>query len=268
MSTRTVLTALALLAATASAPLAQDNDTPPEAPLPETAATDEAPSVSVDAGVTLTSRFIYRGINLGQAPQVQPSLALNVGDFQAAVWSSHPIARPSDQSAETLAGAGNYREVNFWLLYNVDVGVGTLTPYVQNHYNPNNGPFFDLDNETTAHAFQGQLTFRGDERSAPVDAMVGYVFFGNDGADVVGSVYLEGGYSFDVSGLAMRAFAGGVPGRSPFNGVTESRAQVTNVGLSASRDIRLSDDFSLPLGVQFVVNPYTEDAFAAVSVSL
>lgn len=271
MSRCLALVLLALLALAASVPAAhaQDNDTPPEAPLPEGAAEpDAAPRVTVDAGVTLTSRFIYRGLNLGQGPQVQPRLALNAGGFQAAVWSSHPVARPADQSAETLSGAENYREVNVWLLYTLDIGVGTLTPYVQNHYNPNNGRVSDLDDETTAHAFQTQLTFRGDERSAPVDAMVGYVFYGNEAADVEGSVYLEGGYRFAVGDLAVRTFVGGVPGRSPFNGVTDSGPHVTNVGLSAARSLQITDGFSLPLGVAFVVNPYTEDAFAAVNVSL
>jgi hypothetical protein len=224
---------------------------------------EPAPTVTVDAGVTLASRFIYRGINLGEAPQIQPSLSLNAGDFQLSLWSSHPIAQPSDESIESPRDA-NYREVLFWALYNIDVGVGTLTPYMQNHYNPNVGELFNFDGGGDgAHFLQAQLMFSGDER-LPIDALIGWVFY-NDPGD---SIYLEGGYRFSVSGLDLRAFAGGVPGESPFNGVAEDEPTLTNVGLSASRTLDVSETLSLPVGVSFIFNPHTEDAFAVFSISL
>ncbi|MEM1056153.1 MAG: hypothetical protein AAGI52_11550 [Bacteroidota bacterium] len=232
-----------------------------EAPPPEVP--EDRPPVSLEAGLTLTSRFIYRGINLGEAPQVQPRLSLNVGDFQASLWGSHPLAQASDESVESPRDA-NYREVLLWMLYNIDVGVGTLTPYVQNHFNPNTGQLFDFaDNGDGAHFFQAQLMFSGDDR-LPVDALVGWVFYNDPGE----SVYFEGGYRFDLSGLNLRAFAGGVPGRSPFNGVPEDEVAITNIGLSAGRSIRLSDEFSIPVSVTFIANPYLEDAFAVFSISL
>lgn len=223
---------------------------------------DETPSISVDAGVTLASRFLYRGLNLGQAPQFQPLLTLNVGALQLASWSSHPLARPSDENASGFTGA-NYREVNFWAQYTIDTGVGTLTPYIQNHYNPNAGPFLDFSEDGNNYV-QAQLGFQGDDRSAPFDMMVGVVML-NDPAN---SVYLEGGYRFTASNLAMRAFVGGVPNRSPFNGVTDDGPHLTNVGLSATKELQITDRFALPLGVTFVANPYSHNAFAAVSVSL
>lgn len=222
-----------------------------------------APAVTVEAGLTLASRFIYRGINLGEAPQVQPRLSLNVGDFQFSLWGSHPLSQPSDENVESPRDA-NYREVLFWALYTFDVGIGTLTPYVQNHYNPNVGDLFDFaaDGEG-AHFLQAQLMFSGDER-LPVDAMVGYVFYNDPGR----SIYLEGGYRFTRSDLAFRAFAGGVLGESPFNGVSEDRPAFTNIGLTAARTLAISDVLSLPVGVSFIFNPYTEDAFAIFTVSL
>lgn len=219
--------------------------------------------VDVSAGVTLQSRFIYRGINLGEAPQVQPNVALSVGDFTIASWSSHPIAQPSDESVEAPRD-NNYREVLFYAFYDIDLGFGSLSPYVQNHYNPNTGRLFDTDNDGEgAHYVQAQLSFTGHE-DLPIDAMVGYVFYNDPGK----SVYLEGGYRFTVSDLAMRVFAGGVPARSPFNGVSEDTAALTNIGWTATKAIALSDTFSLPVGISFIFNPHLENAFAVFSVSL
>jgi hypothetical protein len=224
------------------------------------------PLVTLDAGVTFTSRFIYRGINLGEAPQVQPRVALDVGNFQVALWSSHPIAPRTDASENVaiVERGANYREVNLWMRYDIDVGIGTLTPYVQNHYNPNAGDVFNFDGGGEgAHFFQAQLMFAGNE-DLPVDLMVGYVFHN----DPERSVYLEAGYSFGVADTNVRVFAGGVPGRSPFNGVSTDEAALTNIGVSAERALRISETFGLPIGLSFVFNPYLEDAFAAVRLSL
>lgn len=223
------------------------------------------PLVRLDAGVTLTSRFIYRGINLGEAPQVQPRVSLNVENFQLALWSSHPIAPRTDASENVaiVERGANYREVNFWMRYDFDVGIGTLSPYVQNHYNPNAGDFLNFDGGGDgAHFLQGQLMFSGHE-ALPLDLMVGYVFHN----DPERSVYLEAGYRFTAGRTDLRVFAGGVPGRSPFNGVSTDEAAVTNIGVSASRTIPLTESYGLPLGLAFVFNPHLEDAFAAVSLS-
>ncbi|MEM8556374.1 MAG: hypothetical protein AAGG50_00885 [Bacteroidota bacterium] len=248
------------------AALAQESETAATASVPGTEPAEAEALVSIDAGVTLTSRFIYRGLNLGEAPQVQPRVALNVQNFQIALWSSHPLAPRTDatENVSMVTRGENYREVLFWMLYNIDVGIGTLTPYVQNHYNPNVGQLFDFDGGGDgAHFFQGQLMFSGND-SLPIDALIGYVFHNDPGR----SIYLEAGYRFTLAQTDLRVFAGGVPAKSPFNGVPTNEAALTNVGLSASRSIQVTEAFSLPIGFSFVFNPYLEDAFAAVSVSL
>ncbi len=227
---------------------------------------EAAPVVTLDAGVVLTSRFIYRGINLGEAPQVQPRVALSVENFQVGLWSSHPIAPRTDASENVpiVERGANFREVNFWMRYDIDLGIGTLTPYVQNHYNPNAGAFLNFDGGGDgAHFFQSQLMFSGNDE-LPFDVMVGYVFHN----DPDRSVYLEAGYRFGISETDLRVFAGGVPGRSPFNGVFTEEVAVTNVGVSASRSVPLSETFRLPVGFSFVFNPYVETAYAAVRLEL
>ncbi|MEM1128566.1 MAG: hypothetical protein AAGI71_18120 [Bacteroidota bacterium] len=269
-----LLLALALLLAP---PGLHAQDTPNEPPTDQartTSSTDDAestaqeadatPLVDVTAGVTLTSRFIYRGLNLGEAPQVQPNITLRVGHFELTGWSSHPIAQAADESVGSPRQA-NYREVLFWALYHIDVGVGTLTPYIQNHYNPNTGRLFDMDDGGDgAHFLQAQLMFSGHDGWLPIDAMVGYVVYNDPGR----SVYVEAGYRFSVDQVNLRAFAGGVPGKSPFNGVPERGAYITNVGLTATRAIPLTDRFELPLSVGLIFNPYTENAYGVFSLSL
>lgn len=243
------------------APAAMAQDVPATGEIPE--AEPPAPRVTLDASVTLTSRFLYRGLDLGQAPQVQPVIALGVGNFEFAAFSSHPLAPPLDEavSAAAVPDYVNYREVLLWMLYRIETAAGTFTPYVQNHFNPNAGRLFDFDNDAGAHHLQAQLFYNGPE-TFPIDFLVGYVFYG----PARESVYLEGGYSFEYAGLGVRTFISGTPGDSPFNGTDE--AAITQLGITASRAIPITDRFSLPLSATFSFNPYTENAFAAVAITL
>ena len=79
-------------------------------------------------------------------------------------------------------------------------------------------------------------------------------------------MYLEGGYRFYASGLAMRAFVRGTLAESPFNGTAE--AVLTVAGLSAARTIPITSASSVPVVVSFVMNPDTETPFATFSFSL
>lgn len=238
--------------------LAQEDEVREELPA-------EQPRVGVSMAVDFTSRFIYRGLDLGDSPQIQPRISLHAGGLELSLWASHPISPAADDEDNNPRRnvPEIYREVLLWARYDLDLGRATLSPYVQNHYNPNAGALFDFDGGGEgAHVLQAQLFLVGDADWIPLDVMAGWAFYN----DPHHSVYLEGGYRFQASGLAMRAFAGGTPAASPFNGTDE--AALTVLGLSARRTIVVTPAFSLPIAVSFVVNPYTEKPFAAFSVSL
>ena len=50
----------------------------------------EAPEVCL--GVDLVSRYIWRGINVGDAPSVQPSLSLEVRGFEIGAWGAYSLS--------------------------------------------------------------------------------------------------------------------------------------------------------------------------------
>lgn len=219
---------------------------------PEKAISQE---LTITPGVDITSRFIYRGLDLGSSPQIQPSIAFGYGDFNFVLWGSHPLALTPD-------GDG-YKEVKFWMNYTFDLGDFTLTPQIENHFDAN-ADLFDFDEDTGAHVFQASLRAAGKGDVAP-DLLLGYTFYG----PAENTIYVEAGVGFSVGDVGLRAFASGQysdPGGFVDLGY-DGDFVFNGLGLSASRHLRISNDISVPMGVLFALNPKTERAFMAFSIS-
>lgn len=216
-----------------------------------------AQELSIHPGVDLTSRFIYRGLDLGSSPQVQPSIALNYGDFNFTLWGSHPLSLTPDGE--------DYKEVKFWMNYTFDAGSFFVTPQIENHFNAN-ADLFDFDDETTTHVFQASVGIRAKGDVAP-DLLLGYAFWGNEGLEP--TLYVEAGVSFGLGDVALRPFfSTQYSDEGGFVDLDYGGDFVMNqIGIRASRHLRISDTISVPMGVLVAINPKTERAFTAFSIS-
>lgn len=219
--------------------------------------TTQAQELSIEPSATITSRFIYRGLDLGSSPQVQPSIAFNYGDFNFTLWGSHPLSLTPDGS--------DYKEVKFWMNYTFDLGNFTLTPQIENHFNAN-ADLFDFDEDTTTHVFQASVRAAAKGDVAP-DFLLGYAFWGAEGFEP--TLYLEAGVNFSVGDTGLRAFLSGQ--YSEEGGFVdlgyEGDFVFNQLGLSATRHLRISDSISVPMSVLVAINPKTERAFTAFSIS-
>lgn len=217
----------------------------------------QAQDITIDAGADLTSRFIYRGLDLGSSPQVQPRIGLIYEGFSFYLWGSHPFSTTPDGT--------DYKEVKFWMNYTFDFGEFLLTPQIENHFNAN-ADLFDFDDQTTTHVFQASLRAAGKGEVAP-DFLVGYAFWGPDGMEP--TLYLEAGVSFMTSGIGLRPFLStqySEPGGFVDLGY-EGDFVVTQIGLQAGRVIQISETARFPVGFMIAINPKTERAFTTFSVS-
>lgn len=216
-----------------------------------------ANDISIEPGADITSRFIYRGIDLGSSPQVQPSISFNYDNFNFTLWGSHPIALTPDDD--------DYKEVKFWMNYTFDAGNFTITPQLENHYDAN-AHLFDFDDESTTHVLQTSLSFAGKGDIAP-DLFVGYAFWGHQSMEP--TIYIESGLNVSLGDVQLRPFISGQ--HSDEGGFVDidygGDFVVNQVGLTAGRQFEISDRVSLPINVSFAVNPQTEQAITALAVS-
>ena len=204
-------------------------------------------------GADLVSRYVWRGFEFGESASIQPSLAYGFGGTEIGTWASYSL----------VPDGGLANEHDLWLSHTIVAGGSSVTLGLTSYYFPNAGAdIFDLDGGGEgAHYVEPFVSYEGDS-SFPIRLSVAAIVYN----DPNHSAYLEAGYPFEVAGTELEMTVGFIPAASGFYG-TESAA-FTNLSLSASRNLPISDQFALPLFVTYTLNPYAERSYLVFGVSI
>ncbi len=145
----------------------------------------------VGVSVDVVSRYLFRGADFGNAPNIQPTISYTISGFEIGAWAAYPVVSPAE---------GGEEEIDFYLTYSQDVGSGAMSVGITDYYYPHAGAkFFDFDDGTGAHAVEGFVEYSGLIR------VFGTYVFHNDEDN---SVYLELGYSRELDDATVDFFAG------------------------------------------------------------
>ena len=245
----------------------------------ETATADNGtgkPAFSV--GADLVSRYIWRGADYGNSPAVQPAVAFSVAGFKAGFWGSYGLGQYSKKiNDSTVANMGHYAEFDFYLSYTWK-GV-TLTAYdyfFPNPLGPNDGnKYYNFKPATTGHSLEISLSWAGTEK-IPLQLYAGTIVYGADknqdstgvygaGPDNNFSTYFEAAYQFNVKGFGVKPFLGAIPFGSSWYGPTGG---VVNAGLTVSKSIPITSQYSLPVFGSVITNPQAQSVFLVFGLSL
>lgn len=212
-------------------------------------AQDEASSssVSFDAGTDLVSSYVWRGSKYGSGPALQPYLEFAAGNFAIGSWGSFSF------SDNAVGLAGDFAEADLYMSYGFDFGLSLgLTDY----YYPGTS-YFDYSSPGGSHGFELNLGYEVSGLSIGANYMLNEA----SGAGTAGGdMYFELGYGFD----AVSIFVGAGDGWHTSDG----EFAVCNVGMSYSKEIEITEKFSLPLSSSLILNPETEQYFIVVALSL
>jgi uncharacterized protein (TIGR02001 family) len=189
------------------------------------------------AGADFYSNYIWRGSKFGTGPAFQPSVKFTTGGFTAGVWGSFD--------------ASGYSEADPYVSYSFPFGLSLgLTDY---YYPGLEGSFFadssnayEINAGYTKGAFSLSANYILNESPLPASS----------GADT----YFQVGYAFSKFSLSVGAGDGWHTSDHNFN--------VCHIGLSTSKEIKLSETFSVPVTGQIIVNPEKEQLFIVVGFSL
>lgn len=200
--------------------------------------------VSVGAGADFVSRYVWRGIDFGDSFSVQPYASVTSGALEIGAWANYAIA----------ADGGSNNELDLYASYSA----GPVSIGVTDYFFPAPGSeYFNED----LHIIEPFVSFSG-----PVDLLAA-VNVTNDDAN---SIYLEIGKTFAVDGAEVSLFAGGTPSGSDDTpsvyGTTGPG--LINLGVGVSKEISLSQSFSLPVSATYVINPYMERPYLFFGISL
>ena len=214
----------------------------------------KAQTVEAQIETDLVSHYIWRGQELGQV-SVQPTLGLSAGGFSLAAWGSVGLSNPLDTKELDLTlsystGGFNVGVTDYWF----NAGPDPLNRY------------FRYKAGATNHVFEANVGY--DFGFASLQWYTN--FAGNDLMEATGefaySSYFEVSVPFSLGGVDWRATAGATPFATGFYGV--DGFAVINLALTAAREIRVTDSFSIPVFAQLVANPSNGRAFFVAGITL
>jgi len=203
-------------------------------------AQDEDKSSPFSLGGDLVSSYVWRGTKFGNGPAIQPYLELALGNFSIGGWGSYCFT--SNEAAEA----------DLYLSYGFDFGLSLgLTDY----YFPGT-EYFDYSTENGSHAFEINLGYEIDGFSIAAN----YILNEAGSAGSAGNdLYFEAGYGFKYFSL----FAGAGDGWHTSDG----EFMFCNLGISAEKELKITDKFSLPLSGSLIWNPEREQFNIVLGVS-
>ena len=209
--------------------------------------------VETTVSADVVSQYIWRGQDLGSV-SLQPTLGVSYKGLSLTAWGSVGLSEPADP-----------KEFDLTLAYTI----GGLNIGVTDYWFDNIGPetrYFKYDAHGTNHVFEANIGY--DFGFASIQWYTN--FAGNDGTKKDGkraySSYGEIAVPFKLAAVDWSATIGAVPHYTTSYGTTGFA--VTNVALKATKDIKVTDSFSIPVFGQVVANPCAQKAYLVFGLTL
>jgi hypothetical protein len=236
----------------------------------------------INLGVDLMNRFIWRGMNFGgSTPSIQAYSSISVKNFEWGVWSAYSIANFNNQEFDLFASYTFAKDM-FTIIVTDYYSASDVVDY----------NYFDYKKEFTGHFYEGCLCFNGTDKF-PFTLMAAMNFYGADASRINNdpsspnfnsksgiqySNYFEPGFFCELKGVKFNGFFGftlnkpknadsstGYLGETGFYG---SSPGFVNIGFSATKEIPITEKFSLPLTTSIITNPQKEKVFFVIGISL
>ena len=195
-------------------------------------------------GTDVVTSYVWRGTKLS-GPALQPFLEYSAFGLTIGSWGSFGF---NDEIAEA----------DLYVSYGFDFGlsVGLTDYYVQG------APYFRYTTDSASHAFEINLGYE----------YKGFAFSGNyiinnasrGLGNIGGDTYIELSYGFKYFDV----FVGAGNGWYTLEGDSEGdEFAFVNIGISASKELKFTDKFSIPISGAVVLNPQTESFNVVAAIS-
>ena len=194
--------------------------------------------VEVSIGADVVSEYIWRGTYCGGA-SIQPSISVSKSGFSLTAWGSVGL-----DSADT-------KEFDLTLGY----GVGGFSVAVTDYWFSNAPRYFDYG-ARGAHTFEVTLGYDFGAVALSWNTYIAGDDYKEDGKRAY-STYVEAVVPFKLGGLDFAAEVGATPWEGAYSG----GLNVTNIGLGVSKEIKITESFTLPAFAKVTTNPFEDRTY-------
>ena len=206
--------------------------------------------------VELTTKYLWRGQEYGEAPTFFPTLNFSIGGLSVYATGAYTF----DNS---------WREADLGICYTFS----GFTIGVVDYYYPTvvgaNDEYFNYKNKETGHMLEGCVSYAPS--SLPISILVSTFFYGADkkeNGDQAWSTYAELGFHHSFVESDEFSVALGASLNKSFYNNFETGFSVVNIAVKYQREIYAAKRFSIPASVQYVVNPQKEKNYISFSLGL
>lgn len=222
----------------------------------ETETTTCKDSVETTIAADFVSTYIWRGLKLGDVA-IQPTFGVGYKGLTLTAWGSYGLSNKDD-----------VKEFDLTLAYSIggfNIGITDYWFSEMTSGGDPDGRYFKYDAHATNHVLEGNIGY-----DFGFAALQWYTnFAGNDykeNGKRAYSSYFEASVPFKLSSVEWTATAGVVPYTSPQYGT--NGFAVTNLTLRATKDIKVTDTFSIPIFGQVTANPCAQKAYLVLGFTL
>ncbi len=203
----------------------------------------------ISIGADFMSRYVWRGLDYGASPSIQPYLEFGAGNFAIGAWGAYT-------TSFSTANFMGIQEMDLYASFTVaDMITLGVTDYFFPQESDYNYNYFDYGSDTTGHVIEGMVSFDGLE-DLPLTLTLGMNLVNDDD----NSLYAELGYSFSILDIFVGAGNGIYTSDGDFG--------VVNLGISASREIPVTENFTLPVSASLITNPEAKQIHLVFGISL
>jgi hypothetical protein len=204
----------------------------------------------ITPGADLVSSYVWRGL-YQTSTSFQPGLTIGYGGLSLGAWGSTDFFSDFKELDLTLgyeASGFNIGVTDYWW-----TGEGSK-----------------YGNYKSNHGFEGTIGYNFGE-SFPLSLAWSTFFAGglDKGYNDEGkeeqkySTYISAGYDLNVKGVAVTASIG----VSPWEGLYTDGFAISTISLKATKEIKFSDSFSLPVFAETIVAPNQDNVFLVFGIS-
>lgn len=207
--------------------------------------------------VDLANRWVWRGVSYSEAPLLQPSLGYANDRWNFLIWGSYPFERRS------------YSEIDFTVEYQLlpKLKLGLTDFFGINDSIGAKHEFFNVKRKTTMHMLDAYFIYSPFNK-VPVSILYSLWFWGADRKvetlEQNFSSYMELKYEKEFSLFRASAFAG----MTLWEGFYANKAALVNVGIGLAKNIPAGNSFSIPIKLEFVVNPKLQNTYINAIVTI
>ena len=200
------------------------------------------------------NEYVWRGQKLGDVA-VQPTLGIGYKGLSLTAWGSYGLSNKDDVKEFDLTFAYSVGRLN----------IGITDYWFSEGLDPDRR-YFKYDAHGTNHVFEANVGY--DFGFASLQWYTN--FAGNDGTNKSGkraySSYVEASVPFRLVGVSWVATVGAVPYATTSYGT--NGFAVTNLSLRATKDIKVTDSFSIPIFGQLTGSPCSQKAYLVFGFTL